>query len=360
MKHYFCTLSILLFLSISVCLAFIRVVALSHATAPSQWKVVSYPSEYGNGQIFYYLQYLPPGYMDSDNQQDYPVIISLVGLGWNTDGLGFFQDRLKEANLERTIRDGRRYPFIVLTPHQPTEVKGRYNYTGQYEDGVSIKDDSLAWDPEVIDEVVEKAKRELRIDEDRLYLVGCSMGGAGVWKYLEAYGDKIAAAVPISGYFTEYGPYTNNPHIDAQEMATRPVSFACNQKVMDTPIWAFHAADDDFVPPVFTHKAVAAINACHPASPPKAKLTLFREGGHLKIYPRVFEYKPGWSYETVQDTVASGGVPVSAYDPTQPFKNDIFAWLLTHRLSDKHKSDTARLIGHRIIPQIHRNRRVGG
>lgn len=337
MKKYFIALSILLFISTGLCLAFFKVVALSNATAPSQWKSISYVSEYGSGQTFYYLQYLPPGYMDSDNQQDYPVIISLVGLGWNTDGLEFFQDRLKEANLERTIRDGRKYPFIILTPHQPTQVKGRYNYTGQYEDGVFIKDDSLAWDPNIIDEVLEKAKSELRIDENRLYLVGCSMGGAGVWNYLEAHGDKIAAAVSISGYFTEYGPYTNNPHINTAALAKEPVGFACKDQVKNTPIWAFHAADDDFVPPVFTYKAIAAINNCTPAPEPKAKLTLFKDGGHLKIYPRVFEFKPGWSYEVTQDLSVSGGVPVSEYNPTKPFENDIFAWLLSHTL---HKKDT--------------------
>ncbi len=335
MRKYFIALSALLFLATGVCLAFFQVVAESNATAPSQWKAISYTSTYGNGQTFYYLQYLPPGYMDSSNQQDYPVIISLVGLGWNTDGLGFFQDRLKEANLERTIRDGRNYPFVILTPHQPTQVKGRYNYTGQYEDGVFIKDDSLAWDPNVIDEVLERAKKELRIDENRLYLVGCSMGGAGVWEYLKVYGDKIAAAVPIAGYFSDYGPYTYNPHVNTQALAAQPVGFACNDKVKNTPIWAFHAMDDEFVPPIFTYKPIAAINSCIPTPDPKAKLTLFKDGGHLRIYPRIFEFKEGWSYETIQDPAKSGGVPVANYKPTKPFKNDIFAWLLSHRLDEK-------------------------
>lgn len=334
MKKYFIALSILIFSSVGLCLAFIGKVARINATASSQWKTMSYPSTYGNGQTFYYLEYLPPGYMDSGDKKDYPVIISLVGLGWNTDGTDFFPDRLKEANLERTIRDGRDYPFIILTPHQPTEVKGRYNYTGQYDDGTFIKEDSLVWDVNIIDEILEKAKKELRIDKKRIYLIGCSMGGAGVWKYLQAHGDKIAAAVPISGYYTTYGPYSNNPHMNPVEMAKQPVSFACNSKVKSTPIWAFHSADDDFILPAFTYKAVKAINECKPAPNPKVRLTMFKEGGHLKIYPRVFEYKSGWSYEMTQDSKVTGGVNVTEYLPTKPFQNDIFAWLLSHTLDE--------------------------
>lgn len=332
MKRYFITLSILIFIAVGLCLAFIGKVAQSNATAPSQWKVISYPSIYGNGQKFYYLEYIPPGYTDSGNEKKYPVIISLTGLGWHTDGTGFFPDRLKEANLERTIREGRDYPFIILTPHQPTEVKGRYNYTGQHDDGVPIKEDSLVWDVNIIDEILEKASKELRIDEQRVYLIGCSMGGAGVWKYLEAHGDKIAAAVSISGYYTTYGPYSNNPHVNPEAMAKQPVDFACSSKVKSTPIWAFHSADDDFIPPVFTYKAVKAISECKATSDPEVKLTIFKEGGHLKIYPRVFEYKDSWSYEITQDTIATGGINVVEYLPTKLFENDIFAWLLSHTL----------------------------
>lgn len=161
------------------------------------------------------------------------------------------------------------------------------------------------------------------------------MGGAGVWKYLEAHGDKIAAAVPISGYYTTYGPYDNNPHVNPEEMAKQPVDFACNDKVIKTPIWAFHSADDDFIMPIFTYKAIKAINNCKTPSDPPAKLTMFKEGGHLKIYPRVFEYKDNWSYEIVQDSVVTGGVQVAEYLPTKPFENDIFGWLLSHTLDEK-------------------------
>ncbi len=332
MKKYFVALSVLIFLLVGTCLAFIGKVAASYATSPRQWKVISYPSTYGNGQTFYYLEYVPPGYTDTGNQEDYPVIISLTGLGWHTDGLDFFPDRLKGANLERTIRDGRDYPFIVLTPHLPTEVKGRYNYTGQYPDGVYIKEDSLIWDVNLVDEILEKAKKELRIDESRIYLLGCSMGGGGVWKYLQAHGDKIAAAVSVSGYYTKYGPYDNNPHVNQEEMAKQPVDFACEEKVKSTPIWAFHSADDDFIPPLFTYKAVKAINNCQPPPDPKVRFTMFSEGGHLKIYPRVFEYSTNYSYDLVEDPKKSGGVPVTPYLPTKPFRNDIFAWMLSHQL----------------------------
>lgn len=125
MRKYFIALSILIFLSVSLCLAFIGKVARINATASSQWQVISYTSDYGNGQAFHYLEYLPPGYVDQNNKEEYPVIISLTGLGWNSDttSIGFAPNLLKRGNLERTIRDGRNYPFIILTPHQPSKVK---------------------------------------------------------------------------------------------------------------------------------------------------------------------------------------------------------------------------------------------
>lgn len=336
MKDYFLFWSVLIGASLAVCLGFFVKVGDMTGRSPREWNIKSYTSTYGNGQIFYYLEYLPPGYNNTGNEEKYPTIISLHGLGHGTNGLAFDGERLKRANLEKTIKKGREYPFIILSVHQPTEVKGRYNYTGTYADGSLIKNDSLSWDPEVVDEVLERAKKELRIDERRIYLLGCSMGAAGVWNYLKAHGDKIAAAVSIAGYYTKQGPYYNNPHANIDSLAQLPVTGMCNEKVLNTPVWAFHAADDEFVHPLFTYKIIQKINECNQeyGLPAKAKLTIFKRDGHLQIYRKVVGYDEKRNYEMADDVGYTGGVPLTKYYPDEEFENDIFGWMLSNQLSD--------------------------
>jgi predicted peptidase len=59
-------------------------------------------------------------------------------------------------------------------------------------------------------------------DPARVYLVGFSMGGNGVWSLAARFPKKFAAAVPVAG---------GGDMSDAHRMA-------------DLPIWAVHGADD--------------------------------------------------------------------------------------------------------------------
>ncbi len=318
-KPGFCMKSITTFLSLFL-IAFAGSFFKAEAQSASEWKQKQYVSTYGNGQNFYYLEYLPQAYRDNTN--DYPVIISLHGLGFATPGTGIFWDRLKNADFERTIRDGRNYPFIVLSPHQPTEVNGRYNHTATY-------NDSLRWDPKIIDEVLERAKTELRIDESRIYLLGSSMGGGGVWSYLQAHGDKIAAAVPIAGYTV-----FNDESGDINVYTEYPSALACNDKVKKTPVWAFHAGNDTWISPLYAYKGVKAINQCTPAPSPLARLTMFASGGHTEIQQKIFQYTGNTAdYNLSADPTYSSGVTQTAYMPNNAFGNDIFAWFLSHTSS---------------------------
>ncbi len=335
-NKYFVLLLAGLLLGAVICTAVIRKVGYKTGLSARQWNVESFSSAYGNGQTFYYLEYLPPGYWDRPLKK-YPMLISLHGLDHGTIGTGFFPNRLKKANLEKTIKLGRDYPFVIVSVHQPTEVKGHYNYSGTYADGSLVRDDSLSWDPNIIDEVMEKAQSELRIDKRRIYILGCSMGAGGVWNYLAEHGDKIAAGVSIAGYYTEEGPYTNNPHINVDSLAALPVNRFCTDKIIQTPVWAFHAADDHYVKPLFSYKLVKAVNDCCTAYdvPPSVRFTMFKEDGHLQIYRKVVQYKENMNYSIVKDTARTGGVTSAPYNPTEEFGNDVFGWLLSHQLPEK-------------------------
>ena len=68
--------------------------------------------------------------------------------------------------------------------------------------------------------------KQCNIDENRIYVVGNSMGGYAVWYLLAKYSEKFAGALPICG--------GGDPKLAIQ--------------MKDVPIWACHGAADIVVP----------------------------------------------------------------------------------------------------------------
>jgi len=92
------------------------------------------------------------------------------------------------------------------------------------------------------------------VDEDRVYLMGASMGGYATWQLAISRPDLFAAIVPICGG----GTYWN----------------AC--RLCGMGVWAVHGAKDDAVFPEESVKMVDAINAAGG----KARLTMLENVGH--------------------------------------------------------------------------------
>jgi predicted peptidase len=88
-------------------------------------------------------------------------------------------------------------------------------------------------------ELLESILNSHPIDPQRVYIIGFSMGGFGVWDLLSRWPDRFAAAVPICGGADENAV-----------VAARAV-----------PVWAFHGADDPLVPVEYSRRAVAALRA---------------------------------------------------------------------------------------------------
>lgn len=88
---------------------------------------------------------------------------------------------------------------------------------------------------ELIDETVEKYS----IDRNRIYIMGCSMGGFGTWDMISRFPDYFRAAMPICG--------SSDPNdID---------------KIKHIPIWTFHGDADPSVPVSGTREAYTALKA---------------------------------------------------------------------------------------------------
>jgi predicted peptidase len=99
-----------------------------------------------------YLLYLPQDYQQ---KSAWPLMLFLHGGGEVGDNL----DLIKKNGPPQLVAEGRQFPFIIVSPQW---AKGYW------------------WEPfklaALLDEIVEKYK----VDQDRIYLTGLSMGGYGV------------------------------------------------------------------------------------------------------------------------------------------------------------------------------------
>lgn len=91
-----------------------------------------------------------------------------------------------------------------------------------------------------VHELVSKLKRELPIDERRIYITGLSMGGYGTWDYITRWPEEVAAAIVVCG--------------GADNDAVR-----ANNKVNSIPIRIYHGSLDPAVPVERGRDAFAAV-----------------------------------------------------------------------------------------------------
>jgi predicted peptidase len=134
------------------------------------------------------------------------------------------------------VEDGHEIPFILVVPQCPEDTE---------------------WDPETLVALLQETQDHYRVDADRLYLTGLSMGGWGVWKTATAYPGKFAALAPVCGRVDRY----------------------FGEKVCllkHVPIWVFHGANDDVVPLTDSEFMVNSLTTCKG----NVRFTVYPDGGH--------------------------------------------------------------------------------
>ncbi|MBY0588576.1 dienelactone hydrolase family protein [bacterium] len=167
-----------------------------------------------------YVIYTPPAF---DTNETYPLVLFLHGSGERgTDNRKQIAVGLAPALKE----DPSRCPAIVLFPQAestsriPIEVWAPTQPDGQR---------ALA--------IVEETTKSYKIDPDRVYLTGLSMGGMGAWRMGAADPDRWAAMVPICGG-------GNSGKAD---------------QLIHLPIWCFHGGADRTVPAQFSRQMIQAV-----------------------------------------------------------------------------------------------------
>jgi predicted peptidase len=215
---------------IAVGIAFIRVCALADEAAPAL-KPGSFESEITIKLGYKYLLTLPDGY-EADQSKKWPLLVFLHGAGERGDDL----ELLKKHGPPKQIAAGKKFDAVVVSPQVPA---------GEF------------WNPHGVKALVDKLKKEHRVDDSRVYVTGISMGGFGTFDTITAYPEVFAAAIPICG-----GAGIN------------VVKF---KPLKDMPIWIFHGGSDPTVPVEFSQMAMRWFER---EKAPNAKLTVYPEAKH--------------------------------------------------------------------------------
>jgi predicted peptidase len=155
-----------------------------------------------------YLLYLPVGY---DGSKVNPALIFLHGAGeCGTDLEGVFVHgpamELSRENNDAFIKS---FPFVLICPQCPPRGQ-RWDQSAMIKGVVAL-----------LDQVSDK----LRIDKDRVYVTGLSMGGKGTWMVAMEAPDRFAAIAPLAA-----------DTLDTQGVA----------RLKNVSVWAIAGADDWF------------------------------------------------------------------------------------------------------------------
>ncbi len=173
-----------------------------------------------------YLVYLPKDY---DQKAAWPLVLFLHGSGERGDNL----DLLKTHGPPKLIGNGKEFPFIVVSPQCPNE---------------------RSWEPLKLMALLDEIEERYKVDRDRIYVTGISMGGFGTWSLASYAPDRFAAIVPICG-------------------GGEPSQA---KRIAHIPVWVFHGAQDPTVPLDQSLKMVEALRKEGAA----VKFTVYPEAKH--------------------------------------------------------------------------------
>lgn len=183
-----------------------------------------------------------------------PVIIFLHGASLRGNNL----DQVKRYGTLDAVIKGREIDAYVIAPQLP----------GSH------------WKPEKVKEILDYVEERHNIDENRVYVVGMSLGGYGTLDFAATYPDIVAAAVGMCGGAT------------VKDLSG----------LNELPLWIIHGTGDNAVSVTQSDKVVSAIRQVDPKAP-------------RLIYDRV----PGMNHSR----------PARAF-----YLPELYEWLFKHSLQD--------------------------
>ncbi len=155
--------------------------------------------------------YLPDNY---EKAEEVPLVMFLHGKSLSGDSLEMV---LRYGCIDALFR-GRRINAIVAAPQTPEEP----------------------WDPEKVMNLYNWIDNHYKVDTNRFYVLGMSMGGWGTLNVASKYPHKIAAAMAMCGGL---------PHDDLCGLTT-------------LPLWIIHGTADELTPVSCSDRVVDSMRSC--------------------------------------------------------------------------------------------------
>jgi predicted esterase len=133
----------------------------------------------GAGEIMPYRLFIPKEY---DGSRAFPLVVALHGLGGTEDSM-FGQNY-------RMLPEVEKRGYILVAP-LGYRIDGFYGRTPETRASKFSEEDVMT--------VLARVRRDYKIDDQRIYLMGHSMGGIGTWTLGAKHSEIWAALGPISG-----------------------------------------------------------------------------------------------------------------------------------------------------------------
>jgi len=143
---------------------------------------------------------------NDDTIKKWPLIIYLHG----GSSRGIDTIKLYCCGIPDQIWRGREFPFIIVAPQCP--INQRWTTDNWFEN------------------FFKEVTTKYRVDTNKVYLTGISLGGEGTWYLAIKYPEKFAAIAPMSGFTRNMDYIMKN-----------------TDNLIDIPIWAFHGKEDKIV-----------------------------------------------------------------------------------------------------------------
>ena len=191
-----------------------------------------------------YLLFLPSAY-HRDEQTRWPLILYLHGGSLRGGNI----ERLRTLGLPHKLESDPDFPFVVVSPHCP---------------------EGEIWsDADAIAALLDRVMQDCRIDPQRVYITGHSMGGRGALYFAFRMPSRFAAVLALS----PYSPIT-----------------AWSDQLARVPLWVFHGTADTAAPISETRELVQHTEAA--GGHPRFSTLEGRDHFILDVYdrPEVYEW----------------------------------------------------------------------
>jgi predicted peptidase len=204
----------------------------SHVESPKEFKFQKTQSV-----SLKYLLFLPKGY-DAAASKRWPLIFFLHGAGERGDNTW----KVATHGPPKNVAQNPDFPFVVVSPQCP---------------------EGEVWSNDILLSLLDEVVSTMKVDTNRIYLTGLSMGGYGTWYLGLSHPERFAAIVPICG----------GGEILSVLLASDPKK----QVLKSLGVWAFHGGKDPVVP---LEESQRMVDILKKIGAQDVKLTVFPEAGH--------------------------------------------------------------------------------